>query len=81
MDLALVAYLAGVVALVVVFIRGVMLTRRKMQPHGWLMMTVALVALFVAGLFAAFSIGGLVLLVAFGLAGQLLTEVVRARRN
>ena len=81
MDLALVAYLAGVVALVVVFIRGAMLTRRKIQPHGWLMMTVALVALFFAGWFAAFTIGGLVLLVAFGLAGQLLTEVVRARRS
>jgi hypothetical protein len=80
-DLALVAYLAGVVALVVVFIRGVMLTRRKVQPHGWLMMTVALLALFFAGWFAAFTIGGLVLLIAFGLAGQALTEVVRARRG
>lgn len=81
MDLALVAYLAGVVALVAVFIRGVALTRRKVQPHGWLMMCVALVALFFAGWFAAFTIGGLVLLASFGLAGQLLTEVVRARRK
>lgn len=87
MSLELAAAIVALVAGVVLFIRGVMLVRGRLEPlQGHLMMWGGILILMAAGFLTNATIGEtsisfIMILGGFALLGQALTETVRARRD
>lgn len=80
MDLPSLAYAIGAIALLVLFWRGMNLTRAR-QPYGSWMMWGAVVGLIASGFVSGLGIGFVAILVGFALAGQAGAEMIRARRS